>query len=135
MLKNALLDLGLHPYSKEDLNTFTLTADDISDAIKELDPYASTPDGDLPAKILTKCRRKIAEPIYLLWKGPFDNGVIPSGMAMKTQYITPAFKKGDRTSAVNYRPVSITSHIIKIFERVVRNRLSTPIIVTDNYLR
>ena len=112
---------GLDPHPKEDLNTFTFTADDISDAIKELDPYASTPDGDIPAKILTKCRKTIAEPIYLLWKSSFDNGVIPSGM--KTQYITPVFKKGDRTSAANYRPVSITSHIIKIFERVVRKHL------------
>ena len=42
---------------------------------------------------------------------------------MKTQYITPVFKKGDRTSAANYRPVSITSHIIKIFERVVRKHV------------
>ena len=42
---------------------------------------------------------------------------------MKTQFITPVYKKGDRTEAANYRPVSITSHIIKIFERVIRNNL------------
>lgn len=29
-------------------------------------------------------------------------------------------KKGNRTEPVNYRPVSLTSHVIKIFERVVR---------------
>ena len=42
---------------------------------------------------------------------------------MKTQYITPVFKKGDRTVAANYRPVSITSHLIKIFERVLRKHI------------
>ena len=104
----------------------------ISDAIKELDPYASYPDGEIPANILTKCRKTIAEPIYLLWKGSFDNGVIPSGM--KTQYITPVFKKGDRTSAAYYRPVSITSHIIKIFERVVRKHVIVEHMESNSFL-
>ena len=42
---------------------------------------------------------------------------------MKNQFITPVYKKGDRTEAANYRLVSITSHIIKIFERVIRNNI------------
>ena len=42
---------------------------------------------------------------------------------MKTQFITHVYKKGDRTEAANYRLVSITSHIIKIFERVIRNKI------------
>ncbi len=42
---------------------------------------------------------------------------------MKLQYITPIYKKGNKTEAVNYRPVSLTSHIIKIFERVLRKHL------------
>ena len=42
---------------------------------------------------------------------------------MKTQFITPVFKKGNRTDPANYRPVSLTSHVIKVFERVLRNHL------------
>ena len=34
--------------------------------------------------------------------------------------ITPLYKKGDRARAVNYRPVALTSHIIKIYERILR---------------
>ena len=36
---------------------------------------------------------------------------------LKTQYITPIYKKGGRTDPANHRPVSLTSHIIKTFER------------------
>ena len=95
--------------------------DDVVEAIKELHPYSSTPDGDIPAKVLTKCKDTVSIPIFLLWSKSFRSGVIPP--CMKTQYITPVYKKGDRTSAANYRPVSITSHIIKIFERVLRKHL------------
>ena len=41
----------------------------------------------------------------------------------KSSYITPLFKKGDRARAVNYRPISLTSHVIKIYERVLRKTM------------
>ena len=40
------------------------------------------------------------------------------------QLITPIYKgKGSKCKAVNYRPISLTSHVIKVFERVIRNKL------------
>ena len=42
---------------------------------------------------------------------------------MKIQSITPIFKNGDKSDPENYRPISLTSHLIKIFERVIRNKL------------
>eukprot|EP00116_Pleurobrachia_bachei_P018688 sb/3478950/ len=43
---------------------------------------------------------------------------------MKEQFICPIFKKGDRSLPENYRPVAITSHISKTFERVLRDHLT-----------
>lgn len=40
-------------------------------------------------------------------------------------YITPLYKTGSRVVPGNYRPVSLTSHVVKIFERIVRKQLVT----------
>ena len=37
--------------------------------------------------------------------------------------VCPVHKGGSRSVAKNYRPVALTSHLIKIFERVVRKVL------------
>ena len=41
-----------------------------------------------------------------------------------TLQIAPIFKKGNKCRPENYRPVALTSHLIKTFERIVRTQLS-----------
>ena len=43
---------------------------------------------------------------------------------LKNQYITPIFKKGPKSLKENYRPVSITSHLTKVFERLIRRSVA-----------
>ena len=112
---------NLHPSYTCKLETLEFDKSDVADAIKELDPYSSTPDGDIPARVLRSCCDELSHPLFLLWKASFNSGHIPD--SLKTQYVTPVYKKGDKTEAANYRPISITSHIIKIFERVIRKSL------------
>ena len=103
------------------LSDLNFTPECLESALAELDPYCGSPPGDIPACILHRCRAGLARPLWILWNKSYMHGRIPS--CLKTQYITPIFKKGTRTDASHYRPVSLTSNINKLFERVVRKQL------------
>ena len=104
-----------------ELSDIDFTEDDIINAIKLIPPNSAGGPDKFPAVILKQCKEELSKPLYLIWRSSLDTGEIPS--AYLEQIIVPIFKKGTKSSPENYRPVSLTSHIIKIFERVLRAKI------------
>ena len=103
------------------LTNFAVTAEDIEKSIKELKPNsAAGPDG-VPAILLLKCSSVLARPLSKLWQCSLDTGVIPT--QLKSATVCPIYKGGDRSLPKNYRPVALTSHLIKIFEKCARTKI------------
>ena len=97
------------------------TTEDVEAAIKDLkNSSASGPDG-VPAVLLKSCSQALAGPLTSMWKWSFREGVVPA--FYKMSLVTPLHKKGDKITPGNYRPVSLTSHIVKVFERVLKKIL------------
>ena len=107
---------------KKDIPTLTdiqFTKEDIIDAIDELtNNAASGPDG-LAAIFLKKCKIPLSGPLFQLWRDCIDLGITP--WKLKEAHIIPIHKGGHQGLASNYRPIALTSHIIKVFEKVIRN--------------
>ena len=93
----------------------------IEKAIEEISLSSAPGEDGFPSSLLKKCKSSLSLPIYLIWKHSFDTGVVPE--IFKTQLITPVFKKGSKLNPENYRPISLTSNLVKIFERVIRSQL------------
>ena len=108
--------------STQAINNIAITPDEIIEAIEELRlNAASGPDG-IPAILLKKCKTTLAETLSTFWNKCMEVGIIPA--SLKSSIIPPIHKGGNKSEAANYRPVALTSHIIKIYEKVIRNRLA-----------
>nr|ADO22611.1 LIM class homeobox transcription factor Lmx [Mnemiopsis leidyi] len=112
------------------LEDLQFTEDDIVKAIDEISTYSSTSHECIPACLIKACKEKLSLPLMMLWDTSFAKGKIPA--SLKEQFITLIFKKGSKSDPANYRPVSLTSHVIKIFERIIRNTMVS--YLEENYL-
>ena len=98
------------------------TQNDVKEAINELSQNAAAgPDG-IPAILMKKCRDQIAQPLEIIFRESLVTGEIPQ--VWKLAHVIPLLKPGGhRSSPASYRPVSLTSHLIKTFERIIKRNL------------
>ena len=94
---------------------------DIIKAIEDIKSNAAPGPDEIPIMLLRNCKEAIAEPIHMIWKKYFSAGEVPN--FYKFSHVFPLHKKDSRALPTNYRPISLTSHIVKIFERVIRKKL------------
>ena len=95
----------------------------IIDAIQELSPTsAAGPDG-LPSPLLVNCATELAPLLLIIFTLSLSSGVVPP--SFKQAAITPVFKSGNRSVSSNYRPISLTSVISKVLERIIRKQVSS----------
>ena len=107
--------------NNNDLTDITITEQDIQDAIKEIDENSSAGPDDIPALFLIKTKETISTPLKLIMRKSLDESIIPD--TYKLANITPIHKGGPKTKPEQYRPVSLTSHIMKVFERVLKKNI------------
>jgi hypothetical protein len=59
---------------------------------------------------------ELAGPLALLWRQSLDTVEMLEGIHIAA--ITLIFNGGDKSVPKNYRPVALTSHLTKVFEKV-----------------
>ena len=66
-------------------------------------------------------KETLAQPLALMFRKSLDEEKIPD--ILKLAYVTPIHKGGSRQKPEQYRPVSLTSHVMKVFERVIGKKI------------
>ena len=89
---------------------------------------AQGPDG-IHGKILKNCAVGLAYPLTCIFRASYNSGFIPQ--EWKLANVVPIFKKGDKTCVENYRPISLTCLVMKVFERIIKEKVLS---LTSNYL-
>ena len=100
-----------------DLNDPYFNHLDFQDALDKLSRSAAPgPDG-VPAVMLKEGKRQISRILSEIFKTSFDTGALPT--LLKSSLIIPVHKGESKAEPCNYRNISLTSHLIKSFERVL----------------
>ena len=73
----------------------------------------------LHPKFLFEVREEIGEVMAELMNKSMQTGEIPQDW--RDAIVVPLFKKGNRSEASNYRPVSLTCIICKVMERIIKD--------------
>ena len=103
------------------LDNILCTAEIVTNKIEKLNPYKSPgPDGFLP-RVLREVSRQVAPHLTIVFNKSLESGVIPEDW--KLANVTPIYKKGDRKSAGNYRPISLTSVVGKMLESIITDAI------------
>ena len=103
------------------LDDVQFTVDDVRERLSALKPDKCPGPDQIHPEVLKECSQELALPFYIVFRKSLDTGQLPDDW--KTAQVTPIFKKGSRTKAGNYRPVSLTCVPCKILESIIRERM------------
>ena len=108
--------------STRDENSILITEAMVTELIGRLaDNKAAGTDG-LGSSLIKQLVGVIELPLVLIFQESLRSGQVP--VQWKEANVTAIFKKkGQRCEPGNYRPVSLTSQIGRIFERIIRDHL------------
>ena len=104
------------------LTTMFFDRKPIAEKLKALKPNSAPGPDKIHPQFLNKCADELAIPLQIIFNKSITSGDVPSDWRVAN--ITPIFKKGSKASPNNYRPVSLTSVVCKVFESLIKDIIS-----------
>ena len=102
------------------LGPSVVTPELVAKEIKAMKDNKSPGVDGIPPKLLMETVEQISIPLASVFNFSLKEGVVP--FEWKEANIIPLFKKGSRNKS-NYRPVSLTSVICKLLERLIKDHM------------
>ncbi|MEL7079429.1 MAG: reverse transcriptase family protein, partial [Cyanobacteria bacterium J06582_2] len=113
------------------LTDIVFTPKMIEEEINNLKVNSAPGPDNFPVILLKSCKKQLSKPIYMIWRSSLDNNDIAD--IHLHAVIHPVLKPGSPANLPkSYRPISLTSHIIKIMEKILRKAIIKHL--TDNNL-
>ena len=101
------------------LSSIVISEDDVRKVLKNLQPDKSPGPDNIHPRILKECANELAVPLTTLFRNTMELSKLPR--EWKDANVTPVYKKGPKSSANNYRPISLTSVCCKVLEKLIRD--------------
>ena len=105
--------------TRTNLSRTFITTEKVRRKIHQLKPHsAAGPDGISP-KLLQQCEDQLAPVLAMIFRKSVNTSKVPE--EWKTAAVVPIYKKGAKSVAGNYRPVSLTCVSCKLLESILKD--------------
>ena len=129
--KNTSVEISVEPWQ---CNEQLLTIEQAQRCLEKLDEVSATGADKIPVKILKKCAKQLALPVYLIGVAILKSGFWPA--AWIQHWIAAIYKKKSVCDPKNYRGVHMTAQLAKVLERFLGGlflpQLSREIVIGPN---
>ena len=106
-----------------DLTDINITEELVLKYLRKLKINKAPGTDNLVPRVLVETATAIAKPLCMIFCMSLCDGVVPR--EWKCANVCAIFKKGAKSDASNYRPVSLTSQICKVFEAILRDAITS----------
>ena len=104
------------------LHNISITPKMVNKVIMNLDSSKASGPDCIPVLVLKNCEPELSYILAKLFNKCLKESCFPD--CWKVSSVVPVFKNvGERSTAKNYRPVSLLSVVSKVFEKLVNNRI------------
>ena len=103
------------------LTSIEIKLEDVHKRLSALREDKSAGADDMSPRLLKYISNEIAHPLTVIFNLSLQEGIVP--LDWRTANVTPIYKKGTKSLAENYRPVSLTSHLSKVLEALLRDEM------------
>jgi hypothetical protein len=107
----------IYPRSKQVQLDIDFSFQSVFNYLKNVPSKTSVSGEKIPQIVLRKCALPLAWPLSIIFQESYNSGILPS--QWKDSTIVPVFKKGSRSDPQNYRPISLTSTICRVMEKML----------------
>ena len=98
-----------------------LTEEEFKNAFFSLKTNKSPGYDNIHVNVIRNLYNELKTPLMNIFNLSLNTGIFPD--RMKVAKVTPIFKKGEKSSISNYRPISVLPCFSKILEQIMYNRL------------
>ncbi len=110
---------GTSPYP--DLPHITITGNGVNKRLWHLNPQKASGPDSIQTRILKVIAHQISPALTILFQTPINQGTRPADW--KSAFIVPLFKKGNRSQASNYHPISLIYIVCKSLEHIIHTNI------------
>ncbi|KAK3087114.1 hypothetical protein FSP39_001879 [Pinctada imbricata] len=112
---------GTSPHPK--MSQITINNSGILKLLASINPHKASGPDKINGRVLKELKEHVAPILTFIFTKSLNTGETPKDW--KQANIAPAYKKGDKYKAINYRPISLTCICCKLMEHIITSNIMT----------